>query len=245
MSALGKQLVEEDAVMDEFSGEILRWAGAALIFVVGGAHVLICGEHFLIAPYLGVLFLANFFGAIIAALALYWSTTSKLGWLLGDLVAGGAFVGFVVSRTVGLPGTPDFVGQWFNIAGLLTLMVEGAFLTLSLLAITPQGRALLKTEQGRVDRERIPPAVQETPTHFRDIEKEMAGIRLRIDPDLRDLRKCVEPQIVKEQVERDLRERLRTVPSSLRSTLQRRQPLTFLVVLAAVAVLVGRRINKE
>lgn len=244
MSALGKQLVEEDAVMDEFTGDILRWAGAALIFLVGGAHVLIVGEHFLVAPYLGVLFLANFFGALAAAFALYWSP-SRLGWLLGDLVAGGAFVGFIVSRVIGLPGVTEFVGQWFNIGGLLAFMVEGAFLTLSLLVLTPQGRALVRTEQGRVERERMSPAMQETPAHFREIEKEMAGIRLRIDPNLRDLRKHAEPQMVKEQVERNLRERFHAVPGVLKNALQRQQPgpLASLAVLAIVTVLVARRIS--
>lgn len=239
MSTLGKQLLEEDAVMDQFTGDILRWAGSALIFLVGGAHVLIAGEHFLAAPYLGVLFLANFFGAVAAAVALYWSA-SRLGWLLGDLVAGGAFVGFIVSRVAGLPGVTEFVGQWFNIAGLLALMVEGAFLTLSLLVLTPQGRALVRTEQGRMEQERMPPAMQETPAHFEALEKEMAGIRLRIDPDLRDLRKHAEPQMVKEQVERNLRGRLHAVPTVLKNALQRPGPLASLAFLAIATVLVAR-----
>ncbi|HLL57136.1 MAG TPA: hypothetical protein VK359_04360, partial [Rubrobacteraceae bacterium] len=117
-----KILPENDAVMDEFTGQVLRWAGAALIFLVGGAHLLIAGEHFLAATYLGILFLANFTGAAAAAFALYWSPRAW-GWLLGSLVAGGAFFGFVVSRLFGLPGAPEFEGQWLSIAGLLTLMI--------------------------------------------------------------------------------------------------------------------------
>src|SRR5918998_2547356 len=109
----GQQPLERDRVMDEFSGKIIRWAGAALIFLVGGAHVLISGEHFLTATSLGVLFLANFFGSAVVALALYWSP-NRWPWLLGDLISGATFAGFVVSRTIGLPGTPEFVGQWFN-----------------------------------------------------------------------------------------------------------------------------------
>ncbi len=79
-------------------------------------------------------------------------------------------MGFLISRIFCLPGAPDFEGQWFTIVGLLTLMIEGAFLALSLLAITPQGRALLRTEQRRVEREEFPPAAQETPAHFERIE---------------------------------------------------------------------------
>ena len=208
--------------MDEFSGKIIRWAGAALIFLVGGAHVLISGEHFLTAPYLGVLFLANFFASVVAALALYWSP-NRWPWLLGDLISGGTFVGFGLSRTIGLPGAPEFVGQWFNIAGLLTLMIAGAFLVLSLLAITPQGRALVRTEQRRVDRERVAPAVQETPAHFEDIEKEMAEIRSRMASNLTDLRQHAEPRTVKAQVKQNLRERLQGVLDPAKTTLKRQQ----------------------
>ncbi len=222
MPVPGRQLLEEDAVMDEFSGRILRWAGASLIFLVGGAHVLISGEHFLTATYLGVLFLANFFGSVAVAFALYWSP-NRWPWLLGDLISGGTIAGFVVSRTVGLPGAPEFVGQWLNIAGLLTLMVAGAFVSLSLLAITPQGRALVRTEQSRVDRERVSPAMQETPAHFEDIEKEMAGIRSRMASDLTDLRKHAEPRLIKEQAKQNLQERLQGILDPARTTLERQQ----------------------
>ncbi len=222
MRVPGQQLLERDRVMDEFSGKLIRWAGAALIFLVGGAHVLISGEHFLTATYLGVLFLANFFGSVVVALALYWSP-NRWPWLVGGLISGGTFVGFGVSRTIGLPGAPEFVGQWFNIAGLLTLMIAGAFLALSLLAITPQGRALVRAEQRRVDREPMPPAVQETPAHFEVIEKEMAEIRSRMASDLTDLRQHAEPRMVKAQMKQNLRERLQGVLDSAKTALERQR----------------------
>jgi hypothetical protein len=228
--------------MDEFSGRVLRWAGAALIFLVGGGHVLISGEHFLTAPYLGVLFLANFFGSVVVALALYWSP-NRWPWLLGDLISGGTVAGFVVSRTIGLPGAPEFVGQWFNIAGLLTLMLAGAFLSLSLLAITSQGRALVRTEQRRVDRERVSPAAQETPAHFEDIEKEMAEIRGRMASDLTDLRIHAEPQMVKEQAKQNLRERLRGILDPPKTTLERQQTGTLKSVEKQVGLI--REAGKE
>ena len=239
-----KILPENDAVMDEFTGQVLRWAGAALIFLVGGAHLLIAGEHFLAATYLGILFLANFTGAAAAAFALYWSPRAW-GWLLGSLVAGGAFFGFVVSRLFGLPGAPEFEGQWLSIAGLLTLMIEGAFLTLALLAVTPQGRSLLRAEQQRVEREEFPPAMQETPAHFEHIEQEMAEIRSRTAPDIVDLRRHVEPQIVKDQARQGALEYLRSIRGALASAPESRQPgpLAAIAVLFAVVVLVWRRMG--
>jgi hypothetical protein len=47
------------------------------------------------------------------------------------LVAGGAFVGYVISRTVGLPGLP-VEEEWLEPLGLLSLLVEALFIGLCL-----------------------------------------------------------------------------------------------------------------
>jgi hypothetical protein len=48
------------------------------------------------------------------------------GWALGLLVAAGAFAGYVISRTVGLPGLPVET-EWLEPLGVLSLVVEGLF----------------------------------------------------------------------------------------------------------------------
>ena len=253
MTAPVRQVLETDPELDDFSGQILRWAGATLIFVIGGAHVLVAGEHFLAATYLGILFLANFAGAVVSAFALYWSP-NRWGWLLGDAVAGGAFVGFIVSRAVGLPGFEEVVGQWFSIAGLLGLVMEGAFVSLSLLALTPQGRAFVRMQQERVDQEQAvgkeqpleQPLLGMEPLKAPElIKQEMAEIRSRTAPDLVDLRKHVEPQVVKEQAQRSMLGYLHGIRNTLVSGSGSRQPgpLAALVVLAGLAILVARRAN--
>jgi hypothetical protein len=251
LTAPVRQVLERDPELDDFSGRILRWAGATLIFLIGGAHVLIAGEHFLAATYLGILFLANFAGAVVAAFALYRSP-NRWGWLLGDAVAGGAFVGFIASRAIGLPGFEEEVGRWFSIAGLLCLMMEGAFISLSLLALTPQGRAFVRMQQERVDQEQAvgreqpleQPLLGMEPLKAPElIEQEMAEIRSRTAPNLVDLRKHVEPQVVKEQAQRSALGYLHGLRNALASRSGSRQPepLAVLAVLAAVAILVARR----
>ena len=253
MTAPVRQVLETDPELDDFSGQILRWAGATLIFLIGGAHVLIAGEHFLAATYLGVLFLANFAGAIAAAFALYWSP-NRWGWLLGDAVAGGAFIGFIASRAVGLPGFEEEVGKWLSIAGLLCLLMEGAFISLSLLALTPQGRGLVRMQQERVDQEQAvgreqpleQPLLGMAPLKApKLIEQEMAEIRSRAAPDLVDLRGQVEPQVVKERARRSVLQYLNGIRDALASGSGPRQPgpLAALVVLATIAILVARRVN--
>jgi hypothetical protein len=249
LTAPVRQILETDPELDDLSGLILRWAGAALIFLIGGAHVLISGEHFLAAPYLGTLFLLNFAGSIAAAFGLYWSP-NRWGWLLGDVIAGGAFVGFIASRAVGLPGFEEEVGKWFSIAGLLCLLMESAFISLSLLALTPQGRALVRMQQERLDLEQAArreqpleqPLLGMKPLRTPElIEQEMAEIRSRTAPDLVDLRRQVEPQVVKEQVQQSALEYLYGIRDALASNSRHRGPLAALIILGAVAVFVARR----
>jgi hypothetical protein len=78
------------------------------------------------ATYLGLLFVANVGGAVVAAIGIY--RNYRWGWGLGALVAGGAFAGYVISRTIGLPGMP--VEDWLQLLGVLSLLVEGLFIGL-------------------------------------------------------------------------------------------------------------------
>jgi hypothetical protein len=81
-------------------------------------------------------------------------------------------------------------------------------MALSLLALTPQGRALVRKEQKRTERD---DHEGEAPGR---IEREMSEVRSRMAPNLSDLREHVEPQALKERVKRSLRERLRIILSS-------------------------------
>jgi hypothetical protein len=190
---------------------------------------------------------ANFLGSLVVAASLFLGGRTW-AWLLGDLVAGGALVGFMVSRTIGLPDAPEFVGQWFNIAGLLALGFDGLFIALSLLALTPQGRAVVEMQQKRIEQEQE--AEQKQPLEQPllgpplrapgPIEREMSELRGRMSPDLSDLHKHMEPRLMKEQVERSLRERLDASLNALKPAGRAPRPLAALLVLA-VALLAARR----
>ena len=105
----------------------LQGAGVALILVTGAIHLIDAPGSFGDATYKGLLFVANGIAAIIAAVGVYRGERTW-GWGLGLLVAGGALVSYVISRTGGLPGlAPDI---WLEPLGLLSLMVEAAFIVL-------------------------------------------------------------------------------------------------------------------
>jgi hypothetical protein len=105
---------------------ILRLAAIALIVVVGLIHLIGAPQHYRAATYVGVGFVANFIGALVAAVGIY--RDAMWGWVLGALVAGGALVMYVVSRSVGLPGFEHAVGRWSGPLGILSVVVEALFL---------------------------------------------------------------------------------------------------------------------
>jgi hypothetical protein len=238
MLARVRSTFEERSETEDFATRLLAWAGAYAILFVGGAHILICGEHFLVATYLGLAFVANFLGSLVVAASLFLGGRTW-AWLLGDLVAGGALVGFMVSRTIGLPDAPEFVGQWFNIAGLLTLGFDGLFIALSLLALMQQER--IEQEQEAEQKQPLEQPLLGAPLRAPGpIEREMSELRSRMSPDLSDLRKHMEPRLMKEQVERSLRERLGASLNALKPAGRAPRPLAALLVLA-VALLAARR----
>lgn len=105
----------------------VQGAGMTLVLVTGAIHIIDAPGSFGDATYKGWLFLANGLAAMIAAYGIYRGERTW-GWGLGLLVAGGALVGYVISRTVGLPGiAPDV---WLEPLGILSLIVEAAFIIL-------------------------------------------------------------------------------------------------------------------
>ena len=116
-------------------------AGISLIIVVGLIHLIGAPEDLEEAPYQGLLFLANFFGAVLAAIGIYRGRS--WGWGLGALVSAGAFAGYVISRTIGLPGLP-VEEEWLEPLGLLSMVVEALFVGLFLTVfVSPTGDSVV------------------------------------------------------------------------------------------------------
>src|SRR5215217_5427884 len=109
--------------------DTLVGAGISLIVVVGLIHLINSPGDLQEGSYTGMLYLANFFGSLAAAVGIYRG--KRWGWALGLLVAGGALAAYVISRTVGLPGLPVET-EWLEPLGVLSLLVEGMFVGLYL-----------------------------------------------------------------------------------------------------------------
>jgi hypothetical protein len=112
----------------------LKLAAILLILAVGLTHLIGASPHYRFAPYIGVGFVVNFIGALVAAVGIYRDVL--WGWLLGALVSGGALVLYVISRSVGLPGFEQAVGRWFGPLAIISFIVEAAFLAVFFLAVS-------------------------------------------------------------------------------------------------------------
>src|SRR5215211_179758 len=105
-----------------------RIAGVVLISLVGLIHLLVTPEYFGFAAYLGLLMIANFAGSAVSAVGIYQGRL--WGWVLGVVMAAGAFLAYVESRTLGLPGLPSWE-PFTEPPGLLSLLVEAIFMGLA------------------------------------------------------------------------------------------------------------------
>jgi hypothetical protein len=127
-----------------------------LMLTCGLIHLIGAPEHLEEATYIGVLFVINAAGAFVAAFGIY--RDRLWGWLLGALVAGGAFVMFMVSRLIGLPAYQEHIGMWVGDStadrlGIPSLIVEALFVALFIMIVTRRTttRSGLRTDKGKED----------------------------------------------------------------------------------------------
>ncbi|MBL8148131.1 MAG: hypothetical protein JNL34_17270 [Anaerolineae bacterium] len=112
--------------------QILVGLGVALILITGIIHFIDAPDNLSESTLKGGLFIVNGLAAFAAAYGIY--RNAGWGWLLGLLVAGGAFIMYIVSRTVGFPGL-GVDDDWLEPMGILSLLVEGSFVVLALVAL--------------------------------------------------------------------------------------------------------------
>jgi hypothetical protein len=120
--------------MEQFGiSKKVMWAGIVLILLTGVIHLIDAPSSFDDATYKGILFVANGIAAAVAGLGIYRGARNW-GWGLGLLIAGGSLVGYIISRTVGLPGLgPD---DWLEPLGIASLIVEAAYIWFALQALS-------------------------------------------------------------------------------------------------------------
>jgi len=107
------------------TSKITAAVGIALLLMIGAIHFATARDSFGDATYKGILFVANGVGSLIAAFGVARGVRTW-GWGLGLLIAVSAFVGYALSRTVGLPMLPAEPDKWFEPMGIASFAAEGA-----------------------------------------------------------------------------------------------------------------------
>jgi hypothetical protein len=117
----------------------VRLSGALLALAVATVHVADQGGVTALATptWIGWGYRVIEVGAILTAALLLlprsvWLVRDWMGWAAGLLLGAGPFIGYVLSRTVGLPGDPGDVGNWGYWVGTVSLFIEAALIILSL-----------------------------------------------------------------------------------------------------------------
>ena len=110
-----------------------RRLAAASLGLVGLIHLILAPEYFSEQAYIGVLFVLGAIVLFAFALRL-WRSDDVPSWLLGALTMAAMGVGFVLSRTVGLPGFHE--SEW-ELSGLICLVLEAGFVGVAARALAP------------------------------------------------------------------------------------------------------------
>jgi hypothetical protein len=88
-----------------------QWCASFLLLVAAGTHIPLIRDHLKEAPYIGWLFIV--LSVVCIALAVTILFVDHVGvWVLSGAVCLAAVVGFLASRTIGLPQIRDDVGNW-------------------------------------------------------------------------------------------------------------------------------------
>jgi hypothetical protein len=112
---------------------VTRLVGAALALAVAGAHVADQGgvTAFTAPDWLGWAYRLIEVGGVLVAVTLLWPRLARLGWAAGALLGVGPLVGYLASRTVGVPGDAGDVGNWSDWVGNMSLIIEAGLITVS------------------------------------------------------------------------------------------------------------------
>ena len=111
----------------------VRLVGALLALAVAAVHVADQGSITTLASphWIGWGYRLIEVGGLLTAAAVLLARPAWLGWAAGILLGVGPFLGYVASRSVGVPGDHGDIGNWGYWVGTVSLVVEAALIMLS------------------------------------------------------------------------------------------------------------------
>lgn len=91
---------------------------------IAAIHLMDLPGKFTETPYLGFAYV-GMIGASVVLIERLVRKATPADYLAASLLASSVLIGFVVNRTIGMPGAMGDVGNWFEPLGFLSLFVEG------------------------------------------------------------------------------------------------------------------------
>lgn len=111
--------------MDSTEIRSINRSNALVLGLIGmiAVHVMDLPGKLEEVPYLGVMYIVVI---LLAGFLVHRviSGATKRDYLAAAALAGAVIVGFVINRTVGMPGATDDIGNWSEPLGLLSLVIE-------------------------------------------------------------------------------------------------------------------------
>jgi hypothetical protein len=122
--------VPAQAVTIDIGGEgLARLLGILGVAAIAVVHLLDAADTYQSTRYIFWLYMV----IVVAAaplITLFVQWRSPEVWLAALALAAGPFVGYLWSRSIGLPGDPGDVGNWLDTLGMTSLFLEGALISL-------------------------------------------------------------------------------------------------------------------
>lgn len=114
----------------------VKWSAIALMLAQGVIHLYEAPEMYGEVPYLGVLFVASMIGAAVASYGMLWD--ARWGWGLGLATAGLPLLGYLLSRTIGIPlFRENSLESFLEPLGLAAVAVEAIYVALAVRVLMP------------------------------------------------------------------------------------------------------------
>jgi hypothetical protein len=113
--------------LDDVVARLVAIGGLGAVALI---HVLQLPDAFAAIDYLGILFIIAIVMAVGLA-SLMTRMSDEVIWAATGLLPALLLIGFVLSRTSGLPGFTDDVGDWSERLGLASFVAEGLLVCLS------------------------------------------------------------------------------------------------------------------
>ena len=126
---------------DAFSDAIARIVAIAALGAIALIHVLQSPVAFDDALYLGILFVLAIVAAVVIA-AWLTTTSDPRAWAAAAALPALLLLGYVLSRTSGLPSFTEDIGEWTEPLGLASLVAEGLLVCVAGAVLALRGRTV-------------------------------------------------------------------------------------------------------